>query len=143
MLGPLTIGCSIFSMQDHDAATGAPDLWSRLDHAVCRGRRDRGGRLAVDDSKKLKGAKGGRRHPLHHLERGVLAFLGATEDAADWLGALDDIDVLSKLGASVPALCSHVDRGRELPEPEAWVAPLRWQGWSRPRSRRPIMCEAR
>ncbi|MDG2201586.1 MAG: hypothetical protein P8K80_10450 [Phycisphaerales bacterium] len=102
MLGPLTIGCSIFSMQDHDAATGAPDLWSRLDHAVCRGRRDRGGRLAVDDSKKLKGAKGGRRHPLHHLERGVLAFLGATEDAADWLGALDDIDVLSKLGASVP-----------------------------------------
>ena len=32
-----------------------------------------------------------------------------------------------KLGASVPALCSHVDRGRELPEPEAWVAapPLR------------------
>ncbi|MAB82747.1 MAG: hypothetical protein CMJ24_04830 [Phycisphaerae bacterium] len=102
MLGPLCIGCSILTVEQHDASTGAPDLWSRLDHAVCRGRKDRGGRLAIDDSKKLKGAKGGRRHPLHHLERGVLAFLGSTMDGSDWLESLDDSEVLSRLGATVP-----------------------------------------
>ena len=48
MLGPLCIGCSILTVEQHDASTGAPDLWSRLDHAVCRGRKDRGGRLAID-----------------------------------------------------------------------------------------------
>lgn len=102
MLGPLCIGCSIFAVEDHDASRGAPDLWSRLDHAICRGRRDRGGRLAIDDSKKLKGAKGGRLHPLHHLERGVLAFLGTTRDD-HWIESVDDVEVLDALGASIPA----------------------------------------
>ena len=101
MLGPLCIGCSIFSVSDHDAGRGAPDLWSRLEDAVCRGRRDRGGRLAVDDSKKLKGAKGGRLHPLHHLERGVLAFLGTTREE-HWIDSIEDRDVLEALEASIP-----------------------------------------
>ncbi len=102
MLGPLCIGCSIFSLDEHDATNGAPDLWKRLDHAICRGRRDRGRRIAIDDSKKLKGSRQGGPHPLHHLERGVLAFLATTVNGPDWLDGLTDERALSELGVTVP-----------------------------------------
>ena len=75
MLGPLSVGCSVFAIDGHDPADGAPDLWQILDQAVCRNRRDRHHRIAVEDSKKLKGANSAPTHPLRHLERGVLAFL--------------------------------------------------------------------
>jgi len=79
-LGPLCIGCSVFVLEDHDPADGAPNLWNLLEKAVCRKRNDKLKRIAVDDSKNLKGAKSSARtHPLKHLERGVLAFCG--EDA--------------------------------------------------------------
>lgn len=73
MFGPLCVGASVLVVQDHDPRDGAPDLWALLDHIVCRKRRDRNHRIAVNDSKKLKSsstAKG-----IMHLERGVLAFL--------------------------------------------------------------------
>lgn len=102
MLGPLCIGCSVFALEDHDASSGAPDLWKRLDHAICRGRRDRGRRIAIDDSKKLKGSPRGGPHPLHHLERGVLSFLAAAGTGIDWLEQLRDERVFSSLGVTVP-----------------------------------------
>lgn len=102
MLGPLCIGCSIFKVNDHDPARGAPDLWQRLDRAVCRSRRDRGRRIAVDDSKRLKGQPGTKLHPLHHLERGVLSFLAASRQSRAWLEGLDDDDVFEALGIRTP-----------------------------------------
>lgn len=74
MLGPLCIAATVFALPDHDPAAGAPNLWSLLDSAVCRKRNDKRNRIAVDDSKLLKGAKDAAAHPLRHLERGVLAF---------------------------------------------------------------------
>ena len=83
MLGPLCVGLTVFAVTGHDPNRGAPDLWKRLNRAVCRRRGDRRGRVAVDDSKKLKGVAGARSHPLHHLELGVLAFLAASGSITD------------------------------------------------------------
>ena len=69
-LGPLVVGCAVFSLPDGDG-----DLWGSLSGA-CRRLSDReargsaAGRILIDDSKKLyAGARG-----LGRLERGVLAF---------------------------------------------------------------------
>ena len=75
MLGPLCVGASVFEVFDHTPAQGAPDLWQRLDRVCCRAGEDRDGRIAVDDSKKLLGARSGKLHPLRRLERGVHGFL--------------------------------------------------------------------
>ncbi|MDA0294830.1 MAG: hypothetical protein O3A31_02550 [Planctomycetota bacterium] len=75
MLGPLCVGCSVFTVDDADPADGPPNLWERLDDVVTRGGRDARRRIAVDDSKKLKGSNQAKAHPLRHLERGVLSFL--------------------------------------------------------------------
>ena len=75
MLGPLCVGCSVFAIDDADPADGPPNLWERLDDVVTRGARDARRRIAVDDSKKLKGSNQAKAHPLRHLERGVLSFL--------------------------------------------------------------------
>jgi hypothetical protein len=97
MLGPLCVAATIFVLPDHDPSDGAPDLWGRLSKAVCRERKDRRQRIAVDDSKRLKGANNGKPHPLKHLERGVLTFAaGETHIPAQ------DVDLFAKL--HVPAL---------------------------------------
>ena len=76
MLGPLCIGCAAFVIPDHDPDQhGRIDLWKRLGRAVCKKKSDRRKRIAIDDSKHLKGANNGPTHPLLHLERGVLAFV--------------------------------------------------------------------
>ena len=75
MLGPLCVGCSVFAIDNADPADGPPNLWDRLDDVVTRGARDARRRIAVDDSKKLKGSNQAKAHPLRHLERGVLSFL--------------------------------------------------------------------
>ena len=75
MLGPLCVGCAVFAIEDADPADGPPNLWDRLDDVVTRGARDARRRIAVDDSKKLKGSNQAKAHPLRHLERGVLSFL--------------------------------------------------------------------
>ncbi len=80
MLGPLCVGFSAFRIEHWDPDTGAPDLWQVLEGAVCRKGRDARGRVAVADSKKLKLSNQSKtRHPLTHLERGVLAFGGLVE----------------------------------------------------------------
>lgn len=85
-LGPLCVGCTVFTIADHDPAAGAPNLWTLLNAAVCRKRTDKRKRIAVDDSKNLKGANSSTAtHPLKHLERGVLAF-----SARDELAESDD-----------------------------------------------------
>lgn len=76
MLGPLCVATSVFAIEDADAADGPPDLWSRLESVVTTGPRDAKRRIAVADSKRLKGSNQAKAHPLRHLERGVLSFLG-------------------------------------------------------------------
>jgi ribonuclease HII len=96
MLGPLCVACTTFVLDRHDPADGAPNLWRLLAGAVCRKPTDKKRRVAVDDSKRLKGAAGGASHPLRHLERGVLSFCPAA--------ALPRTDarLLALLGADVP-----------------------------------------
>ncbi len=96
LLGPLCVGCAAFALE---AAAPPPCLWSLLKGAVCRAPGDKRKRIAVDDSKKLKGAKDGAAHPLRHLERGVTAFAATVAGAPDF--QTDDA-LLSHLGA--PAL---------------------------------------
>jgi ribonuclease HII len=82
LLGPLCVGLCAFGIEAYDPGCGAPDLWKLLSRAVCRGRRDRRRRIAVEDSKKLKGANSAKAHPLATLERSVLCFLGTLASRA-------------------------------------------------------------
>jgi hypothetical protein len=78
LLGPLCVACVAVAIEGVDAAAPdlrAPDLWRLLKAAVCDSPSDSKGRIAIADSKRLKGAKDGKAHPLRHLERGVLAAL--------------------------------------------------------------------
>lgn len=72
MFGPLVVGRSVFAVSEAWRSEAMlPDLWEKLAAGICKGPRDRQGRVAVNDSKKLYHS-GGR---LQYLERGVLAFL--------------------------------------------------------------------
>ena len=74
MLGPLCVGCSVFSIPDHDPEKGAPNLWQTLKSAVARKSTDKKKRIAIEDSKELV-VQGVEQHErIRHLERGVLAF---------------------------------------------------------------------
>lgn len=135
MLGPLCVGLAVFEVPlakqavaetDDCAAEGeataqapvgsgasgggarkAPDLWSTLRGAVCREPREaKTGRIAVNDSKRLKLANDwsvppwapsepSARSPLLHLERGVLAFAAASEPGDT---ARSDGELLERLG---------------------------------------------
>lgn len=82
MLGPLTVGCVSFCLAEHEPDSGPPAMWSLLRRAVCRDIKSARGRIVINDSKKLKlPLSSTRRHPLTHLERGVLAFLACTAEA--------------------------------------------------------------
>ncbi len=105
MLGPLCTACTVFTVAEHDHTAGPPDLWSRLARAVCREKRDRAGRLVIDDSKKLKNTAA--ETALTHLERGVLAFL-ASLDNARGLPRNDD-ELMYQLGIACPDLPWYVD----------------------------------
>ena len=98
LLGPLCVGCAVFVLPDAIAeAAEPPCLWKALTSAVCRATNDKRRRIAVEDSKKLKGAKDAAAHPLRHLERGVSAFASAVPGApAEWP---DDDALLGALGA--------------------------------------------
>ncbi len=83
-LGPLCVGCAVLRVDDWTEGEPAPDLWSMLSRAVCREGADKRRRIAVDDSKKLKLANSSvRRHPLYHLERGVLSFMACVDGRAN------------------------------------------------------------
>lgn len=76
MLGPLCVGVAAFRIEGWAPTGHAPDLWETLHEAVCRLPREAKGRIAFNDSKKLKLANSSaKRHPLTHLERGVLTLL--------------------------------------------------------------------
>lgn len=98
LLGPLCVGCAAFVLPDAPGEAGEPPcLWRLLSAAVCRGTNDRRRRIAVEDSKKLKGARDAAGHPLRHLERGVAAFASAVPGApAEWA---EDDALLAALGA--------------------------------------------
>ena len=102
MLGPLCVGMVLLRVDGADPADGAPPLWDRLEAMVARNLREARGRIVVDDSKRLKGARDARGHPLRHLERGVLGFLAASDPAEALSVPEDDAALLWRLGASPP-----------------------------------------
>lgn len=84
MLGPLCVGFCALRL-DADPAAPTPDVLTLLGDAVCRDLktwRARAGRpIAIGDSKRLKLSNTSKtRHPLFHLERGVLSLLHAAGD---------------------------------------------------------------
>lgn len=84
LLGPLCVGFAAFRVAEWDAGAGAPDLWKLLNRAVCRDGGDKRRRIAVADSKKLKLSNQLKtKHPLTHLERGVLSFAGLVRSIAE------------------------------------------------------------
>jgi hypothetical protein len=114
LLGPLCVGCAMFVLPEvREPAfidVRPPCLWRALAPAVCRTTTDRRHRIAIEDSKKLKGAKDAVGHPLRHLERGVSAFASACTGAPT---AWDtDADLFAALGVT-PA---------SPPEGDAWHA---------------------
>lgn len=100
MLGPLCVGMSVFRVADWRPGQPAPDLWDRLKPAVVRTAREAAkGGVAYGDSKKLKlSNQSATRHPLTHLERGVLSILAACPDAAV---PSCDADLFCTLGAQL------------------------------------------
>jgi hypothetical protein len=79
-LGPLCVGLSVFRIPEWEPGQPAPCLWRLLKPGVCRKPGDSRKRVPVADSKQLKLANDVKgRHPLMHLERGVLAFLRCLE----------------------------------------------------------------
>jgi len=97
-LGPLCVGLSVFRVEGWREGDHAPDLWRILRDVVCRGGRDaRPGRIAIDDSKRLKRPNSTRGvSPIEHLERGVRCVLGCAGGEA-----LTDLDLLRALGADL------------------------------------------
>ncbi|MEQ8317636.1 MAG: hypothetical protein RIE77_02915 [Phycisphaerales bacterium] len=77
MLGPLCVGVAAMRVEAWGPGDGVPDVWERLEPAVCRSPRDKRKRLAVGDSKKLckPMAQGAGR--LAEAERSVLGFVQA------------------------------------------------------------------
>ncbi|MBX3354785.1 MAG: hypothetical protein KF724_03700 [Phycisphaeraceae bacterium] len=120
LLGPLCVGWVLAEVPSADFApsgtnseTGGAstpatsgDLWTTLGSAICRRPRDPRGRIAVDDSKRLKRPNDAAGHPLEHLERGVLGWLACLDGrcALDAPAAfpVDDGALLSLLGAAPP-----------------------------------------
>jgi hypothetical protein len=101
MLGPLTVGLAVFSIEGWEPGDPAPDLWESLDRAVCRQVRGAGRRIPIADSKKLKLSNDTKkRHPCTHLERGVLAALAASGDAFP----ATDLELLDRLCGAPPDL---------------------------------------
>lgn len=102
MFGPLCVGASVMVLDEYDPATGEPDLWEILNDVICRQRRDRRHRIAINDSKKLKSSStaGG----LKHLERGVLAFLASTSSSHPMAKGLtwDDANYFLETGSTLP-----------------------------------------
>lgn len=112
VLGPLCVGMAVLRSPDTtppstpaDPHAEAPDLWKALISGVSR-KPDRTGRIPVADSKALKLANDTKtRHPLIHLERGVLSFLHQASGPCT-----HDADLFEKLGLCLPDhACYQVD----------------------------------
>ncbi len=78
LLGPLCVAVSVVRVEDWAPGDPAPDLWKSLSRWVARSPAKANGRVCVADSKKLKLSNALKtKHPLTHLEMGVLSFLRA------------------------------------------------------------------
>ena len=97
MFGPLCAGASVFILEEYNPHDGAPDMWSLLRTIVCKSRKDRHRRIAVNDSKKLK--SGSKTKDLFGLERGVFAFLDTLHDEES---SQTDNDFFRLIGSTVP-----------------------------------------
>lgn len=114
MYGPLTIGCAVLSLPQLSSDAKRPALWELLEPAVCRTLKDRRGRLAVNDSKKLTTKAAG----VKHLELGLLAFEATSArtlpgDVGQWLdriGAIRHRDSGNKGLAALPWYHATSDR---------------------------------
>src|SRR4051812_2689567 len=88
---------TLFRVQDWKPGDPAPDLWKLLGRGVCRKPGDKRKRVAVADSKQLKLPNDtATRHPLVHLERGVLGFLRALAHEP-----ATDADLFARLGVGL------------------------------------------
>ncbi len=97
LLGPLCSGLAVLRVRDGAPQGGPPDLWAMLGEIVCRDPSDAGtSHIAIADSKRLKLPNDGARHPLLHLERGVLAFAACGRE-----GPETDAALLDRLGADL------------------------------------------
>jgi hypothetical protein len=80
LLGPMCVAASAWLVPEGDPER-PPNLWTSLSKGICRTRKDRRGRIAICDSKTLKGTRDARAHPLHAIERGVMAAVAALQGA--------------------------------------------------------------
>ena len=122
LLGPLCVGLCVMRIEEWKKGDEAPDLWKVLSSAVSRDLKGcKSGKLAVADSKKIKlpnvsdGVLSKReRHPVAHLERGVLAALGGMSgDAAEPIE--NDDELFQKLGAVLPTHACYAGQSVKLP----------------------------
>jgi len=111
LLGPLCVGMSVLRVRDWREGDKAPNLWKLLDGGVAAKPNCPRGRVAVADSKKLKLANdSATRHPLTHLERGVLAFA----DAAG-VDAATDLSLFAALGFTLDEHACYAGAAAPLP----------------------------
>ena len=97
LLGPLSVAVAAVRVENWSAGDPAPDLWQTLDRWVTRSPRNAQGRVPVADSKKLKLSNQLKtKHPLCHLELGVLAWLATTGAAVR-----TDDDLFATVGATL------------------------------------------
>lgn len=96
MLGPLCVGVAAMRVGSWGPGDGVPDLWERLEPAVCRSPRDKRKRLAVGDSKKLCKPMAQGRGRLAEAERSVLGFVHALTHAMPET----DTDLFASLGVA-------------------------------------------
>ena len=98
MLGPLTVARVTLKIHEWSPGDPPPDIWEILKESVCKTKREAKTRIAVGDSKDLKLANTTKtKHPLHHLERGILAFLAARDGSAPQ----SDSELYEHLGAQL------------------------------------------
>ncbi len=102
LMGPLCVATSQWCIDGACDPLAPPDLWRVLQRAVCRSSKDRRGRIAINDSKKLKGTGAAGEHPMRTIERGVLATLRMSEPGAH--APITDTELFAHLGVDDPAV---------------------------------------
>ncbi len=102
LMGPLCVATSQWCIEGACDPLAPPDLWKKLQRAVCRTSKDRRGRIAINDSKKLKGTGAASEHPMRAIERGVLATLCTDEPRS--IAPTTDTELFAHLGVDDPAL---------------------------------------
>ncbi len=115
LLGPLCVGMAVVRVRGWREGDPAPNLWARLATAVATRppRSASDPRIAVADSKALKlPNSSANRHPLVHLERGVLAFA-----AILGLAPATDLELFAALGTRLDRHACY--DGPPLPVPVA------------------------